>query len=66
MASTGQVQEVKNNSTKLPLRVATYVVDFQITPIKKTEMYDKELQCDLPGPQSRLQSIHENDEYDSF
>ena len=68
MAAAGQVQAPDNySSNKLPLRVSTYVVDFEITPLKKPEMYDKELQCDLPDPRAaRLQGISENDEYNNW
>ena len=68
MAAAGQVKAPENSmSNKLPLRVATYVVDFEISPLKKPEMYDKELQCDLPDPRAaRLQGISENDEYNNW
>ena len=66
MASAGQVQAAAT-ATKLPLRVASYVVELEIFGERKAVTYDKEIMCDLPDPrQQRLGRIAEDDEFDNF
>ena len=66
MASAGQVQAAAS-ATRLPLRVASYVVEMEIFGQRKAETYDKEIGCDLPDPrQQRLGRIAEDAEFDNF
>ncbi len=66
MPAAGQVQ-ANQASTRLPLRVASHVVELEIAGIRPAEKYDKEIMCDIPDPKaSRLGRIAEDDEFDDF
>ncbi len=66
MPSAGQVQQNQAMS-RLPLRVASHVVELEIIGIRPAEKYDKEIMCDIPDPKaSRLGRIAEDEEFDNF
>jgi hypothetical protein len=51
----------------LPLRVASHVVELEISGIRPAEKYDKEIMCDIPDPKAgRLGRIAEDEEFDDF
>ena len=68
MASTGQVAPQNQRSTaKVPLRVASHVVELEIPGIRPPETYEKGVTADIPDPRAaRLGRITEDDEYDNW
>lgn len=67
MPATGQVQSNQSTSSKLPLRVASHVVELEISGIRPAEKYDKEIMCDIHDPKAgRLGRIAEDEEFDDF
>ena len=69
MASTDQVARTQTGPARLPLRVASHVIEIEIQGIRKPETYDKEITCDLLDPNAmdaRLGRINEDDEYEAW